>query len=275
MIKVGILGADGSMGKIIARLAIEDENMQLSCAYTEINSPNIGTDAGTLIGKGKTGVLIEDTSNLEEKLEKAKPDVLIDFTMANATEINAPIAISKKIKMVIGTTGLSDDFINKIEKLTAQMDTPIIVASNMAVGMNLFINTVKQVARMLKGWDIEIIEAHHHRKRDAPSGTAITIARSIAEVLNKNLDDIAKYGRQRGPNPRKIGEQEIGIHAIRAGDIVGDHTVLFAGPGERIELVHRAHDRSCFASGAITAAKFLYSKNLKGGIYSMSDVLGM
>ena len=272
--KIGILGADGSMGRIIAGLAIGDPDIEIVAAFTEPNGPAVGTDIGMLVGKKVIGVEIIDSVDLDEKLKAAKPDVVFDFTVAAATEANAPVVVQNGIRMVIGTTGLSQDFLESFKVLVQENNAPSIISSNMAVGMNLFLKVVGDVATALEGWDTEVIEAHHNRKKDAPSGTAVTLAEIIAKAWNKNLDDIAKYGRARGPAPREKGVNELGIHAIRAGDIVGDHTVLFAGAGERIELVHRAHDRSCFASGAIKAAKFLVNAD-EPRLYTMKDVLGL
>ncbi|MBD3187678.1 4-hydroxy-tetrahydrodipicolinate reductase [Candidatus Bathyarchaeota archaeon] len=273
--KIGIIGADGSMGRHVGRLALDDESIEITCAFTEEGSQNVGTDIGTLVGRKETGITLKEVTKLEKVLEKSTPDVVIDFTIAPATEKNAPLVISNGIHMVIGTTGLSRDFENSLPDLAKKHDAAIMLASNMAVGMNIFMNLVEHVAGLLDGWDIEIIEAHHHRKRDSPSGTALTLANRIANAIERKLENIAKYGRGRGSNPREIGAGEIGIHAIRAGDIVGDHTVLYAGDGERIELTHRAHDRSCFASGAIRAAKYVNGDGLKPGVYSMKDVLGL
>nr|MDO8111227.1 4-hydroxy-tetrahydrodipicolinate reductase [Candidatus Sigynarchaeota archaeon] len=273
--KIAILGADGSMGRIIAGLAADDPDIQIVGAFTEPNAPTIGTDIGTLIGKKLAGAKIEDTTGLDKKIKACKPDVVIDFTVAKATEENAPIIVKNGIKMVIGTTGLSQKFLDDFKVLVEKNKASSIIASNMATGMNLFMKIVGEVASALHGWDTEIIEAHHNRKKDSPSGSALNLAEIIAKAWNKKLDDIAKYGRPRGPSPRAKGVQELGIHSIRAGDIVGDHTVLFAGPGERIELVHRAHDRSCFATGAIKAAKFLAASAKDSRLYSMKDVLGI
>lgn len=272
--KLAILGADGSMGRIISGLAVDDPEIEIVGAYTEPDAPTIGMDIGTLVGRKTIGVEIIDSTSLDEKLKASKPDVAIDFTVAAATEANAPIAVQNGIRMVIGTTGLSQDFLDSFKVIVQEYNAPSIISSNMAVGMNLFMKIVGDVATALQGWDTEVIEAHHNRKKDAPSGTAVTLSEIIAKAWNKNLDDIAKYGRPRGPNPRAKGVNELGIHSIRAGDIVGDHMVLFAGAGERIELIHRAHDRSCMASGAIKAVKFIASAE-EPRLYTMKDVLGL
>ncbi|MHA1820663.1 MAG: 4-hydroxy-tetrahydrodipicolinate reductase [Promethearchaeota archaeon] len=276
-IKLGILGIDGAMGKLITNLAIQDELVDVSCGFTIPESPNIGMDIGQLVGKPNQDVKVSSIVDLDNilKNERPKPDIMIDFTIADATEQNAPKVLGYNIPMVIGTTGLSKDFHENISKLASQKNISLVISTNMAVGVNVLFMIAKELASKLKDWEIEIIEAHHHRKKDAPSGTAMTLAQNIAEALGVDLDKVAKYGRQKGPNPRKWGNQEIGIHSIRAGDIVGDHIILYAGNGERIELKHQAHSRECFASGAIKAAKFLYEHKDEGKIFNMQDVLGL
>jgi 4-hydroxy-tetrahydrodipicolinate reductase len=263
------------MGRMIAGIVAEDPEIQVVGAFTEPNAPTIGTDIGVLVGKKATGTKIEDISGLDKKIKAVKPDVVIDFTVAKATEENAPVVVKNGVKMVIGTTGLSQKFMDDFKLLVEKHKAPSIISSNMAVGVNLFMRVVGEVAAALQGWDTEVIEAHHNRKKDSPSGTALTISDIIAKAWNKKLDDIAKYGRPKGPCPRAKGTAELGIHAIRAGDIVGDHTVLFAGPGERIELKHMAHDRSCFASGAVKAAKFLAASAKEARMYAIREVLGV
>lgn len=275
-IKVGLLGSDGKMGKLIASLLVADPQMQMTHAYTIPESPNIGLDIG-LIANGKPiGVNIVDTAQFETDCNGLKkPDVVIDFTIAEGTEKNAPIAIKAGIPCVIGSTGLSKDFNTKIEGLCKEYKVAVVKSTNMAIGVNIFFKIAAEIAKYVPNWDIEILEAHHNQKKDAPSGTALTAAEKITKVIQKNLDEVAKYGRPKGPAPRKKGADEIGIHAIRAGDIVGDHTVIYAGSGERIELIHRAHSRECFASGAVKAAKFIVDKKNDGKIYDMQTVLNL
>lgn len=274
-VKIGLIGADGAMGKIITNLAAEEKDLDIVAAFTEPGSPNIGKNISALAGAGDFQAVITPVDALEEVLLKEKPDVIIDFTVASATERNAPVVLKHGVPMVIGTTALSDAFMKTAVALMEEKEVPCVVGSNMAVGMNVFMKVVSTVARALQGWDTEIIEAHHHRKKDSPSGTAMTLGEIVAAAWNKSLDDIAKHGRPRGPAPREKGDGELGIHAVRAGDIVGDHTVLFAGAGERIELVHRAHDRSCFAAGALAAARFLVKRKLAPGLHGMDEVLGL
>ncbi len=275
-IRIALLGADGSMGRHIARLALQDEEIDIVKAYTIPDSPNLGRDLGLLAGEAAIGVTLEPIDFYKGDCESgAAIDVVIDFTVAAATEINAPIALRAGIPVVIGTTGLSGEFEGIARQICEDKGCSSVIASNMATGVNVFFQIAQEIAKAVRGWDIEIIEAHHHRKRDSPSGTALTIAKKITEILGNDLDSVAKYGRDKGPNLREKGGAEIGIHAVRGGDIVGEHTVLYAGPGERIELVHRAHSRDCFASGALKAAKFIHSRKKEGKIYDMRAVLGL
>jgi len=279
-LKLGILGAAGSMGRHIMKLSINDKEIRIVKAYEVPSSPFIGIDVGNIVGESVQSVKIESVEKLNSDLNELKsrnelPNVFIDFTVSSATEQNAPIIINQGISMVIGTTGLSSKFIENLNILVKQNKVPIVVSTNMSVGVNVVFNIAKKLAEMLKGWEIEIIEAHHHRKLDAPSGTALTLLEKICESRGLDVNKTAKFGREKGKISRTWGENEIGVHAIRAGDIVGDHIILYAGDGERIELKHQAHSRDCFAAGALKAAKFLVSKKNEPKIYSMSDVLGL
>ncbi len=277
MQKLIMLGADGFMGKLISKLAVEDGGFEIVGAFSVASSPNLGQDLGTLIGTASLGVAIQSMEQYELALQNNAPDVVVDFTAAEGTEQYAPLTIKAGVPMVIGTTGLPAEFKATLEKLCAETKTPVVFASNMATGVNVFFKLTEYLTKALKDldWDIEVIEKHHHRKMDSPSGTALTLAETIAQGLGANLDEVGKFGRDKGPNPRKIGKKEIGIHAIRAGDIVGEHTILFAGMGERIEITHRAHSRECFASGTIQCAKFLKEHRDEGKVFDMMDVLGL
>jgi 4-hydroxy-tetrahydrodipicolinate reductase len=275
MIKIGILGVDGSMGRLILGIALKDKDIQVISGYSIPNSPNIGIDVGLLVGQPPQKVKVQSVEKLEEDLGKEKPDIFIDFTIASATENNAEKIIAHGIPMVIATTGLSKEFQDKMKKISTEKKIPMVISTNMAIGVNILFKVAADLAKRLNGWDIEIIEAHHHRKADAPSGTALTFAENISKAIGVDINQVGKYGRSKGPNPRKYGKEEIGIHAVRAGDIVGDHIILYAGNGERIELKHQAHTRECFASGAIEAAKFLMKVKDKPKIYNMQEVLGL
>ena len=267
MIRVAVAGAAGRMGSMIVRLVEETDGIELAGAVESEGHPFIGRDAGEIAGTGSIGINI--TGKIEEALNES-PDVLIDFTSPSATMINLQYAAEKGVGAVVGTTGFSREEQRRIQDLSRRI--PCVVSPNMSTGVNLLFRIVNEVARVLGDeYDVEIVEAHHRHKKDAPSGTALKIANVIAEALGRDLDKVGKYGRFGiiGERDRK----EIGINAIRAGDIVGDHTVLFGGPGERIEITHRAHSRECFARGAVRAAKWIVDKG--PGLYDMMDVLGL
>lgn len=273
MIKLLILGPTGTTGKIITSLAIMDSEIEVVAAC---DIAQIGKDLGSLVAiNGSKKIIIKDVNILQEVINETRPDVAVDFTTARATEKNCLICVENGIRCVIGTTAISDEFFDKFKELVEIKKTPAVISPNMATGVNILFYISGILANFLREWDIEVIEAHHHRKIDAPSGTALKIGETIANSIGSNLDEIAKYGRQKGPNKRLVGaKNEIGIHSIRGGDIVGDHTILFAGPGERIELKHQAHNRACFASGAIKAIKFI-AKAKENKIYEMKEVLNL
>ena len=273
MIKLLILGPTGFTSKLIGQLAIKDDEIEVVAAC---DISHIDEDLGTTIGIiDLNKVKITDVNQLREIISKTKPDVAVDFTVAHATEKNCIICAESGVRCVIGTTALSEDFITKMEALVKKNSAPAVISSNMATGVNVLFKIASILTNYLSEWDIEVLEAHHHRKLDSPSGTALMLARNITNSLGVKLEDVAKYGRDKGPNKRKVGARnEIGILSIRAGDIVGDHTILYAGPGERIELKHQAHSRNCFASGAITAIKFIATAK-ENKIYSTSEVLGL
>ncbi len=254
MIKLAVCGALGRMGTLVIQEATKASDMQLVA----------GLDAA---GQGKIlpgGVTVSDPSQLNEILESMKPDVLIDFTIPEASVQNVLAAAEHKIDVVVGTTGLSQ---GQLSRMGAAIEDRIaaVISPNFSAGVNLFWELVTLAAETLKDYDIEVIETHHNQKRDAPSGTAIATVEAIKNVIG---DVNVVFGRE----GTRLRGKEIGIHAIRAGDIVGDHLVLFAGPGERLEIKHQAHSRTAFASGAVRAARWVRQR--KPGIYSMTDVLG-
>ena len=261
--KIGVSGALGRMGQTILRLGSEMKGIEIGGAYERPAAPEQGKPVGALLGL-QAGIKLSkiDAATLEAI------DVLIDFTEPKAT-LDAVAACEKaKKKIVIGTTGFSPAEIEKIR--AAAQKIAIVISPNMSLGANLVFEIAKQVAQTLDdAYDIEITEAHHRQKKDAPSGTARRLAEKIAEGKGWKLDDVAVYGRKGLTGPRK--PKEIGIHVIRAGEIVGDHSALFSGPGESIEIRHHASSRSAFAKGALLAAIFLADK--PKGLYDMSDVL--
>ena len=263
MINAAVLGACGRMGSLIVENITCSTDMQLVAAF-DIN--NFGKDAGEFAHVGNLGVQISDVKDLEAVLKESKADVLIDFTVAGATAVNAPIAARTGVNLVIGTTGLTPDQRAVIDDAIQKGQVRAVISPNYSVGVNVFFKIIREAAKYLADYDIEIIEAHHNQKKDAPSGTALRAADIISEALGGKE---YVYGRE-GIAPRG---KEIGIHAIRAGDITGDHTVLFAGNSERIEIKHMAHSRQIFVKGAVRAAEWVCGQ--EPGIYSMDDVLGL
>ncbi|MFX1365238.1 MAG: 4-hydroxy-tetrahydrodipicolinate reductase [Promethearchaeota archaeon] len=273
MIKLLIIGPTGSMGMLISRLALKDNEIEIVAAC---DVESIGKELGIVIGTNDPNkISITDINNLQKIIDETHPDVAVDFTIAKATEKNCMICVENGIRCVIGTTAMSEEFLSKFEELVVQKKAPAVISPNMATGVNIFFKMASILTNYLSEWDIEVIESHHHRKVDVPSGTAMKIANIICDTLGCNPEETIKFGRSKGPNKRKVGaKNEIGVHAIRGGDIVGDHTVLYAGPGERIELKHQAHSRECFADGSIKAIKFI-AKAKENKIYSTSEVLGL
>ncbi len=263
MINAAVLGACGRMGSLIVENITLSPEMQLVAAF---DISNFGRDAGEFAHVGNLGIQISDVKDLDSVLKKTQADVLVDFTAAGATAINAPTAARCGVNLIIGTTGLSSEQRSIIDEAIRENQVRAVISPNYSVGVNVFFKIVKEAAKYLSDYDIEIIEAHHNQKKDAPSGTALRAADVISEAL-RGKEYV--YGRE-GIAPR--GE-EIGIHAVRAGDITGDHTVLFAGNSERIEIRHMAHSRQIFAKGATRAAEWVCGQ--KPGIYSMDDVLGL
>ncbi len=267
MTKVIVAGAAGRMGQRISYMVNQHAELQLAGAFENAGHPAIGKDIGENGGFGATGLLIADS--LESIIDQG--DVIIDFTFHEATMKFVETAAAHKTAMVIGTTGLSQENLETIAGL-AKDNFPCVQAPNMAVGVNVLFKLVEKAAAVLgDSYDVEIVEAHHRMKKDAPSGTALKLGEMAAGALNRDLGEVGVFERN-----GVIGERtdtEIGIQTIRAGDIVGEHTVYFAGPGERIELTHRAHSRDNFAGGAATAAAWV--KEQPNGMYSMFDVLGL
>jgi 4-hydroxy-tetrahydrodipicolinate reductase len=266
MTKALVAGAGGRMGGRIIAAMEEHEGIALAGAFERRGHPSSGTDAGETAGIGSKGVTIE------ERLEKivGSGDVIIDFTAPEATLSHTAIAVEHNKAMVIGTTGMSAEQKQRVENAARRI--PVVFAPNTSVGVNLLFKVLADVAPILgDSYDVEIVESHHRFKKDAPSGTARRMAEVIAESLERNLDETAVYGRS-----GIIGErtkEEIGIFSMRGGDIVGEHTVVFAGLGDRVEFTHRAHSRDTFAHGAVRAA--LWVDGRVAGLYDMMDVLGL
>lgn len=266
MTRVIIAGAAGRMGQRIAHMVKAHPHLTYAAAFEATGSPYIGRDAGELAFGEKNGVIIEE--GLEGVITQG--DVIIDFTFHTATMSFARIAAKHNTAMVIGTTGLTEENLTELAALAQKF--PCVQAPNMSVCVNVLFKLVKKTAAILgDDYDIEIIEAHHNKKKDAPSGTALKLGEVAAEGVNRKLSEVGVFERNGIIGERR--PEEIGISTIRAADIVGEHTVYFAGPGERIELTHRAHSRDHFAKGAATAAAWICGR--ENGIYNMFDVLGL
>jgi 4-hydroxy-tetrahydrodipicolinate reductase len=266
-VRVGITGAAGRMGRtLVEAIALGGDDLQLTAAIERPGSSFVGADSGELAGQGRNGIPVVGT--LAEAIDRI--DVLIDFTVPAATLANAAGCARRDVAMVIGTTGFTAAQQREIE--LAAKGLAICKASNFSSGVNLCFQLLDTAARVLGDEvDIEVYEAHHRHKIDAPSGTALTMGRVVADALGRDLDKVAVYGRegQTGARPRET----IGFATVRAGDIVGDHTVTFAADGERVEITHKASSRMAFARGATRAARWLAGR--RAGLYDMQDVLGL
>lgn len=263
--RLAITGAGGRMGRTLIGMIHEAEDLTLGAAFEHPDSSLIGADAGELAGVGRLGVPVE--ADPAAALDRF--DLLIDFTVPQATLALLPILRGAGRKLVIGTTGFDEAGQTAIE--TAAKEMAILKAPNMSVGVNLVFKLIEIAADVLGDEvDVEVIEAHHRHKIDAPSGTAVRMGEILADALGRDLAKDAVYGREGTTGPRD--PKTIGFATIRGGDIVGDHTVLYAGTGERIEITHRAQSRANFAQGALRAARFLADR--ANGLYDMQDVLG-
>ena len=266
MINIAVMGAAGRMGRCLINVCHQSESCQLSAAIEHSGNPLLGNDAGDIAGIGALNVkLVDKLSDVADQF-----DVLIDFSSTETTLDNLAFCIAHNKKIVIGTTGFSDEQKQHISDAAKRIS--VMFAPNMSVGVNLCFKLLDMAARVLgDDVDIEIIEAHHRHKVDAPSGTALRMGEVVADALGRNLDDCAVYGREGNTGERD--RKTIGFETIRAGDIVGDHTVMFAAEGERVEITHKASSRMTFANGAVRAAIWLQDQD--AGLYDMQDVLGL
>lgn len=265
-VRIAVLGADGRMGRALTRAVLAaGPDAKLAAACERPDHPAIGKDPGLLAGGEATGVSL--TGSLPAK---GAADVWIDFTVASATETVLAAATAAGAALVIGTTGLGAGARAAMESAATKI--PLVYATNYSVGINVLRAVVAEAARALgPAYDIEIVEAHHRAKRDAPSGTALTLAESVAAATGRQLASAARYTRHGDIGPRAAGE--IGLQTIRGGDVIGDHTVFFLGNGDRLEITHRATTRDTFAVGAVRAALWLAGR--KPGMYDMRAVLGL
>lgn len=265
MLNIAIAGSTGRMGRTLLETIAESPDMRLSAALEQQNSPFLGKDAGELIGTPCDIAIHDDAA-----IALPGSNVLIDFTRPSGTLAHLAICQKLGIKMVIGTTGFTVE--EKEILKSAANEIAIVFAPNMSVGVNILFKLLEVAANALRdGYDIEIVEAHHRHKVDAPSGTALRMGEVIAQALDRDLSKVAVYGREGVTGERS--SDTIGFSTIRGGDIVGDHTAIFAGIGDRIEITHKASNRKTFALGALRAARFLM--NQQQGLFDMQDVLGL
>ncbi|MBI5166358.1 MAG: 4-hydroxy-tetrahydrodipicolinate reductase [candidate division NC10 bacterium] len=266
MIKAIVTGAAGRMGGRIINLIKETGDFKLVGATERPGHLAIGKDAGEVAGAGHLGVSVAD--DLSKIIKEGQ--VVLDFTTPEASRRHLEITSEAGVAAVIGTTGLSKEDMERARALASRV--PCVLSPNMSVGVNVLFKALGEIAQTLgDDYDVEIFEAHHHFKKDAPSGTAMRMAQEIAAALGRDLEKVGVYGRKGMVGERK--KEEIGVHTIRAGDIVGEHTVIFGGMGERIEVTHRAHSRDNFARGALRAARWVVLQ--RPGLYDMLDVLGL
>jgi len=265
-IKVALMGV-GRTGSLVAKSLI-DHKLKVVAAFAAPKDSAVGKDIGVLAGAAETGVKVSSSSDLAKVLDKTRPDVLVDFTNAEAFMANMDAIAERRVNMVVGTTGFTESQNEKIKRTAKEKGVGVVLSPNMSVGVNVFWRLCGEAAKSLIGYDVEVIDKHHRFKKDAPSGTALKAAKVIAEAQGLKQEDFV-YGR-RGKTLRN--DKEIGIHAIRAGNIVGEHTVIFASQTERVELTHIAHSREAFAEGVPKAVEFIKGRK---GLYGMDDVLNL
>lgn len=264
--RIAINGAAGRMGRCLIQAVEQTKGLELSAAVDHVDSSLLGADAGELAGVGKLGVLL----SADVAAATSVSDVIIDFTLPEVTMALLPHCVKNQCRLVIGTTGFSDEQKSDINAASQSIST--LLAPNMSVGVNLTLKLLDIAARVLgDDVDIEIMESHHRHKVDAPSGTALRMGEVVADALGRDLKECAVYGREGRTGERD--RQTIGFATVRAGDIVGDHTVMFAGEGERVEITHKASSRMTFALGAMRASSWLM--NHDSGLYDMQDVLDL
>jgi len=261
--RIAIAGASGRMGQTLIQAVLDSEDLDLCVALDRENSPALGQDAGAWLGRN-TGVVISDQLD-----GLAQADCLIDFTRPQGTLAHLAVCQQHRVACVIGTTGF--DAAGKAAIRAASAHMGIVFAANMSVGVNATLKLLALAAKLLdQGYDVEVFEAHHRHKVDAPSGTAIAMGQTIAQTWGQSLDEVADWVRHGLTGARQDGR--IGFSSVRGGDIVGDHTVYFCGQGERLEITHRSNSRATYAQGSLRAARFLADKT--NGLYDMQDVLG-
>ena len=266
MIKIGVVGAAGRMGKTIVSCIEDTDGVALCCGTEMTGNPALGQDVGELAGIGKKNIALHD--DLAEMMRTC--DVVIDFSTPDSSMRTLKEAVVQKKSVVFGTTGFSEAERDQIQQ--AAKTIRCVSAPNMSIGVNVLFKVAGDVAKILgDAYDIEIVEAHHKFKKDAPSGTAVRLSEVVADALKRDLNEVGVYGRKGFSEGR--GPKEIGVHTLRAGDIIGEHRVMFGGMGETVEIFHRAQSRETFARGSIRAAQWVVDQ--PPGLYDMQDVLGL
>ncbi|HWK70824.1 MAG TPA: 4-hydroxy-tetrahydrodipicolinate reductase [Burkholderiaceae bacterium] len=260
--RIAIAGADGRMGRMLIEAVLQSPDLQLTAALDRSGSASIGQDAGAFLGQETGAIITDDLDAL------AHADCLIDFTRPEGTLAHLQACIKHGTKCVIGTTGFDEQ--GKLAIQAASQKIAIVFAPNMSVGVNATLKLLEMAAKLLNsGYDVEVFEAHHRNKVDAPSGTALAMGEAVASAWGKKLNDIADWARHGETGARETGK--IGFSVVRGGDIIGDHTVYFCGTGERIEITHRSGSRATYAQGSLRAARYLARKEF--GLFDMQDVL--
>jgi len=263
--RIGVVGAGGRMGRMLIEATLKDEQLALGAAFDVAGSPVLGKTAGELVGMASDIIVSDDLAGGLKNI-----DVLIDFTRPQGTLVHLELCRQAGVGMVIGTTGFEAE--GKAAIAAAAREIPVVFAPNMAVGVNVVFKLLDMAARIMdRGYDIEVVEAHHRMKVDAPSGTALRMGEVVAAALGRDLEECAIYGREGVTGERD--PSTIGFATVRGGDIVGDHTVMFCGIGERVEITHKASSRMPYALGSLRAARFLAGR--PNGLFDMQDVLGL
>jgi 4-hydroxy-tetrahydrodipicolinate reductase len=263
--RIGIVGAGGRMGRMLIEATLKDEQLALGALFEVAGSPFVGKTAGDLVGMASDVVVTDDVAGGLKNI-----DCLIDFTRPQGTLLHLELCRLAGVGIVIGTTGFEEE--GKAAIAAAGRDIPVVFAPNMAVGVNLVFKLLETAASILNtGYDIEIVEAHHRMKIDAPSGTALRMGEVVAKAVGRDLKECAVYGREGVTGERD--PSTIGFATVRGGDIVGDHTVMFCGLGERVEVTHKASSRMPYALGSLRAARFIAGR--QNGLFDMQDVLGL
>ena len=263
--RIGVVGAGGRMGRMLIEATLKDEQLALGAAFDVAGSPVLGKTAGELVGMASDIVVSDDLAGGLKNI-----DVLIDFTRPQGTLVHLELCRQAGVGMVIGTTGFEAE--GKAAIAAAAREIPVVFAPNMAVGVNVVFKLLDMAARIMdRGYDIEVVEAHHRMKVDAPSGTALRMGEVVAAALGRDLEECAIYGREGVTGERD--PSTIGFATVRGGDIVGDHTVMFCGIGERVEITHKASSRMPYALGSLRAARFLAGR--PNGLFDMQDVIGL